>query len=235
MALREGAATDATPADASRERSPRRSAAGKNLNAAFPRFGTAGELYGHIRSITAEGGDYTVRNFVGVIEDISVKASTVETELFPLGALEFYTKKNMGWPYSQEEFDQWHMPERGGDQGDYRDGMQEKIANVVDCLRSEPRSKRAIIPIPFPSEGSKTVDWRNQGQTKCCREMHIYIEDGKLKCTSILRMQNASIFPKNIHFFATLLEHVAKELKLPLGEYTHWITNLCHDRSAISC
>ena len=25
----------------------------------------------------------------------------------------------------------------------------------------------------------------------------------------------ASIFPKNIHFFATLLEHVGKELQLP--------------------
>ena len=67
-------------------------------------------------------------------------SSVVETELFPRGALEFYTKKNMGWQYSQEESDQWLLPERGGEQGDYRDGMQEKIANVVDCLRSEPRS-----------------------------------------------------------------------------------------------
>mmetsp|Transcript_118932 Transcript_118932/g.205623 ORF Transcript_118932/g.205623 Transcript_118932/m.205623 type:complete len:142 (+) Transcript_118932:1-426(+) len=141
----------------------------------------------------------------------------------------------MGWKYKQQEFDAWHMPERGGDQGDYRDGMQEKIANVIDCLRTEPRSKRAIIPIPFSSEGSKVVDWKNQGQTKCCRELHLYIEEGKLKCTGILRMQNASIFPKNIHFFATLIDHVGTELKLPLGEYTHWITNLCHDRSAISC
>merc|ERR1719213_386092 len=209
--------------------------AGANLNTGFPRFRTAADLYKHIRSITAEGGDYTVRNFVGVIEDISPAASVVETELFPRGALDFYTKKNMGWSYTQEEFDKWHMPERGGDQGDYRDGMQEKISNVVDCLRTEPRSKRAVIPIPFASEGSKTVDWKDQGQTKCCRELHLYIEDGKLKCTGILRMQNASIFPKNIHFFATLLDHVGNELELPLGEYTHWITNLCHDRSAISC
>ncbi|CAK8987512.1 unnamed protein product [Durusdinium trenchii] len=208
---------------------------GKNLNSAYPHFKNAGELYSHIRSITAEAGDYTVRNFVGVIEDISVKSSVVETELFPLGALEFYTKKNMGWEYTQEEYDQWFMPERGGDQGDYRDGMQEKIANVIACLKAEPRSKRAIIPIPFPSEGSKTVDWTNQGQTKCCRELHLYIEDGCLKCTGILRMQNASIFPKNIHFFATLLEHVGQQLQVPVGEYTHWITNLCHDRSAISC
>eukprot|EP00931_Biecheleriopsis_adriatica_P124009 TRINITY_DN99089_c0_g1_i1.p1 TRINITY_DN99089_c0_g1~~TRINITY_DN99089_c0_g1_i1.p1 ORF type:complete len:240 (+),score=32.65 TRINITY_DN99089_c0_g1_i1:58-720(+) len=212
-----------------------RSSAGKNLNTSFPRFKTASELYSHIRSITAEGGDYTVRNFVGVIEDISVPSSVVETELFPRGALEFYTKKNMGWPYTAEESERWLLPERGGEQGDYRDGMQEKIANVIACLKAEPRSKRAIIPIPFPSEGSKTVDWTNQGQTKCCRELHLYIEDNQLKCTGILRMQNASIFPKNIHFFATLLEHVGSELKLPVGEYTHWITNLCHDRSAISC
>jgi len=205
------------------------------LNAAFPRFRTASEMYKHIRKITSPGGDYTVRNFVGVIKDISVQSSVVETELFPKGALDFYTKKNMGWEYTQQEYDEWFKPERGGDQGDYRDGMQEKLANVIDCLRTEPRSKRAVIPIPFAAEGSKTVNWQDQGQTKCCRELYLYIEDDLLKCTGVLRMQNASIFPKNIHFFATLLDHVSKELKLPVGEYTHFITNLCHDRSAVSC
>ena len=28
----------------------------------------------------------------------------------------------------------------------------------------------------FFVSGSKTVDWTNQGQTKCCRELHLYIE-----------------------------------------------------------
>ena len=116
--------------------------------------------------------------------------------------------------------------------------MQKKIANVIDCLKTEPLSKRAIIPIPFNSEGSETVDWKNQGQNKCCRELHFYIEDNKLKCTGIVRMQNANIFVKNIHFFATLIDYVATvglEGKYPVGEYTHWITNLCYDRSATSC
>lgn len=40
---------------------------------------------------------------------------------------------------------------------------------------------------------------------------------------------------KNIHFFATLIDHVAKELDVEVGEYTHWITNLCFDRGATSC
>lgn len=139
-------------------------------------------------------------------------------------ACSYYTKKNMGWEYTQEEYDTWQLAERGGEQGDYRDGMPEKIANVIDCLKTEPLSKRAIIPIPFATEPSATVDWTNQGQTKCCRELHFYLEDGKLKCTGIVRMQNANIFVKNIHFFATLIEHVAKELQVPVGEYTHFIT-----------
>ena len=42
----------------------------------------------------------------------------------------------MGWDYTQEEFDKWQLLERGGAQGDYRDGMQQKIANVIDCLKN---------------------------------------------------------------------------------------------------
>lgn len=81
-------------------------------------------MYDYLREISKPGGkEYVVRNFVGVIEDISVAASTVETELFPKGALDYYTKKNMGWDYTQEEYDTWQMAERGGAQGDYRDGV----------------------------------------------------------------------------------------------------------------
>lgn len=182
-----------------------------------------------------KGGEYVVRNFVGVIEDISPTASLVETELFPAGALHYYTKKNMGWEYTQEEYDTWQLAERGGEQGDYRDGMPEKISNVIDCLKTEPLSKRAVIPIPYSNVGSATIDWKDRGQNKCCRELHFYLEDGKLKCTGLVRMQNANIFVKNIHFFSTLIDHVAKELNVPVGEYTHWITNVCHDRTATSC
>jgi thymidylate synthase len=176
-----------------------------------------------------------VRNFCGVIRDISVAASTVETELFPAAALSYYTKKNMGWDYTDDEATLWQLPERGGDQGDYREGMAHKIRNVIDCLATEPLSKRAVIPIPFATEPSSTVNWQDQGQNKCCRELHFYLEDGQLKCTGIVRMQNANIFVKNIHFFATLIAYVARQLDLPVGEYTHFITNLCHDRSATSC
>ena len=219
-----------------------KSAPAMNLNTGFIHFKTAKELYAHIRSISQDKDkEFVVRNFVGVIEDISVKASTVETSLFPLGALDYYTKKNMGWEYTQEEADAWQLAERGGEQGDYRAGITSKIDNAIACLKAEPLSKRATITFPFTGEeaggtgGSETNDWTYQGMNKCCRELHLYLEDGKLKCTAIVRMQNANIFVKNIHFFATLLDHVASELDVPLGEYTHWITNLCYDRNATSC
>jgi thymidylate synthase len=113
--------------------------------------------------------------------------------------------------------------------------MQAKIANAIDCLKTHPHSKRAIIPIPFNSEGSANVDWNDAGQTKCCRELHLYIEGEKLCCTGFLRVQNATIFPKNIHFFATLLQEVASGLGREVGEYTHIISSVCHDRSATQC
>ena len=217
--------------------STRQFAPSNNLNVGFPHFATASELYDHIRTLSKnDSKEFVVRNFVGVIEDVSVAASTVDTELFPLGALEYYTKKNMGWSYTPEEAEKWQLAERGGEQGDYRAGIDKKISNAIECLRSESLSKRATITFPFSEIGSEANDWTNQGMNKCCRELHLYLEDGKLKCTGIVRMQNANIFVKNIHFFATLLEHVADELgDVEVGEYTHWITNLCYDRDATSC
>ena len=40
---------------------------------------------------------------------------------------------------------------------------------------------------------------------------------------------------QNVHFFATLLSEVASQLDVPLGEYTHFISSVCHDRSAEQC
>ena len=56
--------------------------------------------------------------------------------------------------------------------------MAEKITNVIDCLRQEPWSKWAVVLIPYSMDGSATIDWRDAGQNKCCRELHFYIEDG---------------------------------------------------------
>ena len=204
-------------------------------HALLPRHKTARSLYDEMRHLTRAGGDFTVHNYVAVLEDLSEEATTVETELFPLAALDFYTRWNLEETITDEEIDAYKTPERGGAQGDYRYGMGRKIDNAIDCLRTHQNSKRASIPIPFTDSGSETIDWRDPGQTKCCRELYLYVEEGRLSCTGVLRVQNASIFPKNIHFFGALLRRCAAELDVPLGVYTHVVASLCHDRSATNC
>ena len=207
-----------------------------NLNTRFTQYENAGEMYQEMLELTKSGGDYTVRNYVGVITDMSLGASMVETELFPKGALEYYAKKNMGLPYSAHEASEFQMEKRGGEQGDYSFGATEKILNIVNCLKEHPYSKRAIFPIPFANEPSIKVNFADKGQTKCVRELHFYLDGNKLGCTGFLRMQNAVIFPKNIYFIASLMQHIAEQLPgVVVGCYTHFVTSLCLDREAKHC
>jgi hypothetical protein len=106
---------------------------GVNLNDGFRRFETAAELYADIRHRTSQAGDYIVRNYCAVIADMRPEAVLVETELFPRGAIEFYTAKNMGWEYTKEQEAEWQLVERGGGQGDYRDGMKARTAPAKSC------------------------------------------------------------------------------------------------------
>ena len=118
-------------------------------------------------------------------------------------------------------------------QGDYRQGMKDKISNVVDCLRKFPHSKRAVITVPNnPSPCHETDD-----DSKCMREIHFYLnaEMDSLNATVLMRAQAAEIFPKNIHFISSLMERVAKELnsckddarkEISLGELFYLATTL---------
>ena len=84
----------------------------------MPRFQTAAELYDDIRKLTKKAGNFTVNNYMAVIENMnSLEAATVTTDLFPQGALDFYTAKNMGWPVSKEDTTAWMTVERGVSEG----------------------------------------------------------------------------------------------------------------------
>ena len=89
------------------------------------------------------------------------------------------------------------MQERGGAQGDYREGMPRKIANAIDCLKTHNHSKRAIIPIPFNSEGSENVNWHDAGQTKVvlrCLVIVPYLVDWSTDSNTTITWVNASEF-----------------------------------------
>lgn len=159
---------------------------------------------------TAETGPMgLVRNFCRRI-NMSHGAFLVETELFPKEALIAYSAYNLGQPVSQEQHDTYFSAHRGGSQGDYRKGIQEKITNIDDCLTKFPSSKRAVLTIPNKSNGLHTSD----EDAKCLREVHFYLDSSvlnvmTLNATVLMRAQAAEIFPKNIHFIGMLMETIA--------------------------
>lgn len=167
-----------------------------------------------------------VRNYVQLLD---MSDFVVTTDLFPEPALQAYSAFNMEKSLSDEQ--RRHINEtRGGAQGDYREGMAQKMANVVDCLTQFPQSKRAVITIcnaPMPKH-SNDVD------AKCVRELHLYLDDvGKLSGTVFLRAQAASLFPKNIHMLGSIMSEIAAQLpqRPALGTLFYLTGILVADRS----
>lgn len=151
-----------------------------------------------------------IRNFNCRIHMGDEEQFTIETDLFPINALQVYSAWNLEEEISEEDKARFFSAHRGGSQGDYRSGMRRKMKNVVDCLKSFPQSKRAVITIPNNSHHSHECD----DDSKCMREIHFYYnaERDRLDATVWMRAQAAEIFPKNIHFIGSLMLRIADEL-----------------------
>lgn len=178
------------------------------------------------QKMTELSAQQTVRNYTQLLD---MSDYVVETALFPRDVLEAYTCWNMEKEITNQQ--KQHMSSlRGGGQGDYRDGMQQKIANVVDCLTQFPQSKRAVITVC----NNPTPDHRSDNDAKCVREIHLYLDEhDKLSGTVLLRAQAAILFPKNIHMIGSIMADVAGRLrqKPQLGTLFYVATILVSDRA----
>ena len=180
------------------------------------------DAWEHMTEISA---DADVRNFTQVLD---MSDYTVETGLFPLDVLDAYSAWNVGAELSDGQRAHFNE-ERGGGPGDYRDGMPDKVANVVDCLNQFPESKRAVITISnYPDANHESDE-----MAKCMRELHFNLDGATLNATVFFRAQAASIFPKNIHFIGVLMDEVASRLDVkPAVGSLHYLTSiLVGDRS----
>ena len=191
--------------------------------AAYP---SAAAMLAAMEAATADGA--TFFTFAGTIAAPFTPASaTLETPLFPPPALAFYSALNLGEAVDEASRAAWYSPARGGPQGDYARGMPAKVANVVDALTRFPHSKRAVLTV-FSRSADHTVD----EEAKCLRELHFFVRPGdeRLHCAGFMRAQAASIFPKNIHFIASVLERVCRAVGREPGTYTHSVTVLTGGR-----
>lgn len=167
----------------------------------------------------------SVRNYVQCLD---MSDYLVVTDTFPEDVLLAYSAHNLEQELTAKQ-KSFMNANRGGAQGDYREGMARKMANVVDCLSSFPASKRAIITVcnePMPNHSSDS-------DAKCVRELQLYLDDdGNLSGTVFLRAQAAFLFPKNIHMLGSIMTGIAAQLpgKPALGTLFYLAGILVADR-----
>ena len=151
----------------------------------------------------------------------------IETELFPRNVLAAYTLWNLGKDLNPEQLSVF-SDQRGGGQGNYREGITQKIANVVDALQSFPRSKRAVITIP----NNSFANHNNDDDAKCMREIHFRVDSNLINATVFFRAQAALIFPKNIHFIGSLMKEIGRRLTPTVkpGQLSYLTSILVNDR-----
>lgn len=177
--------------------------------AVIPSFESAADMATHMGACVQAG---CIMHYLAQLDFKDDKAHIVPTPLFPLGALTAYTAKNLGQTVTVEQAE-WFNAHRGGEQGDYSQGMAAKIGAVVKCLQDKPNSKRAYIIIP----NNTVPDARCDADAKCMQLLNLMLGrtlagDLSLNASVVFRAQAVEIFPKNIHFIGELLKTVCRQL-----------------------
>ena len=97
-----------------------------------------------------------------------------------------------------------------------------QIDKVIELLQGDPASRRAVININVPN--AKVIETKDEPCTIC---LQFLIRDGKLNCTGIMRSNDIWFgLPYDITFFTEVQRHVASELGVEVGTYTHFATSL---------
>lgn len=98
----------------------------------------------------------------------------------------------------------------------------DQVEQVVDTLKRNPYSRRAIINFNVPNpERFETRD------EICTTALVFELRDGKLDCTGIMRSNDVWLgTPYDVVFFTELQKHIANELGVGYGKYTHFAVSL---------
>lgn len=98
----------------------------------------------------------------------------------------------------------------------------DQVAQVIDTLEHDPYSRRAVINfnVPNPERFETKGDIRTIA-------LVFELRGGKLDCTGIMRSDDVWLgTPYDVVFFTELQKHIANELGVAYGKYTHFAVSL---------
>lgn len=98
----------------------------------------------------------------------------------------------------------------------------DQVAQVIDTLRRDSYSRRAVINFNAPNpERFETKD------EICAIALVFELRGDKLDCTGIMRSNDVWLgTPYDVVFFTELQKHIANELGVGYGKYTHFAVSL---------
>ena len=97
-----------------------------------------------------------------------------------------------------------------------------QAAQVIDTLKRDPYSRRAAIDFNVPDPG------RSEAKDEICAIALVFeLREGKLDCTGIMRSDDVWLgTPYDVVLFTELQKHIANELRVAYGKYTHFAVSL---------
>lgn len=103
-----------------------------------------------------------------------------------------------------------------------------QIDKMVELLRKDPDSRRAVININVPNKN--VIETKDE---MCTIALQFFVRDGKLEMTTMMRSNDLwTGTPYDIFYFTELQKMIAKKLKLQYGTYTHFVTSIhVYDRN----
>ena len=105
--------------------------------------------------------------------------------------------------------------ERGNWEYTYHQRMGEQIQFVIDELRRNPSSRRAVICIRTPED-------MGSDDPACMQHLQYFIRDQKLECKILFRSNDACKASfMNAFALICLQERIADALGIPVGQYVH--------------
>ena len=104
----------------------------------------------------------------------------------------------------------------------------DQIETIIDLLKYDPQSRRAVININTPNEFVKSTK-----DEPCTIALQFLIRDNKLYCTAMMRSNDIYLgFPYDVAFFTELQKYIADRLNIKCGTYTHFVVSMhLYDRN----
>lgn len=103
----------------------------------------------------------------------------------------------------------------------YKHGF-DQIEKIIELLQKDPNTRRAVLNINVPNE--KVIETKDE---MCTIALNLYIRDGKLNCTGMMRSNDVWFgLTYDIVYFTELQKYIASRLGIKAGSYTHFATSM---------